>query len=231
MYRPPDRNQRTMFWWTYDRAPRSTRHSSPYTLSRRNVNYYNPWTADDYVQATTPPWTNRTGPRTLEQLALRRSVQLGLPTPSILGGQRAATQIQLSFRDYLRRSERTQCVDVLRNCHGYSKKRIIQCLLEFMEYLVYGQPVNMAISNDEIYEKICNRIVGLLASKTEEDGNVDYELLNVGGEMLFYFIEQATPGERNTFFRKELAAVSKRDLQNIIDDTILEYISPMIYEI
>lgn len=225
MYRPPDRN------------PRSTRRSSPYTLSRRNVNYYNPWTADDYVQATTPPWTNRTGPRTLEQLALRRSVQLGLPipsilaTPSILGRQRAATQIQLSFRDYLRRSERTQCVDVLRNCHGYSKKRIIQCLLEFMEYLVYGQPVNMAISNDEIYEKICNRIVGLLASKTEEDGNVDYELLNVGGEMLFYFIEQATPGERNTFFRNELASLSKRDLQDIIDDTILEYISPMIYEI
>ncbi len=205
MYRPPDR----------------------YTLSRRNVNYYNPWTASDYVQATTPPWTNRTVPRTLEQLALRRSVQLGLPTPSIFGIQR----FQLSFRDYLRRSEHTQCVDVLMNCHGYTKKRIIQCLLEFMEYLLYGQPVNMAISNDEIYEKICNSIVVLLANTPEEGGNVDYELLNVGGEMLFYFIERATPGERNTFFRKELAAVSKRDLQNIIDDTILEYISPMIYEI
>jgi len=208
MYRPPDR----------------------YTLSRRNVNYYNPWVASDYAQATTPPWT-RPEPKTLEQLALRRSVELGLPTPNILDRQRAATQIQLSFQNYWAQSERTQCVDVLMNCHGYSKKRIIQCLLEFMEYLVYGQPVNMAISNDEIYEKICNSIVVLLANKPEEGGNVDYELLNVGGEMLFNFIERAPPGERNTFFRKELAAVSKRDLQNIIDDTILEYISPMIYEI
>jgi hypothetical protein len=194
------------------------------------VNYYNPWTASDYVQATTPPWT-RSDPKTLEQLALRRSVELGLPTPNILDRERAATQIQLSFKNYWAQSEHTQCVDVLINCHEHSKKRIIQCLLEFMEYLLYGQPVNMAISNDEIYEKICNSIVVLLASKTEEDGNVDYELLNVGGEMLFNFIERAPPGERNTFFRKELAAVSKRDLQNIIDDTILEYISPMIYEI
>ena len=202
-----------------------------YTLSRRNVFYYNPWVASDYAQATTPPWTNRTVPKTLEQLALRRSVELGLPTPNILDRERAATQIQLSFQNYWGQSEHTQCVDVLVNCHGYTKKRIIQCLIEFMEYLVYGQAVNMAISNEEIYEKICNSIVVLLANKPEEGGNVDYELLNVGGEMLFNFIERASPGERNTFFRKELAAVSKRDLQNIIDDTILEYISPMIYEI
>ena len=90
----------------------------------------------------------------------------------------------------------------------------------------------MAISNEEIYEKICNSIVVLLASKIKSE-NMDYELLNVGGEMLFNFIERASPGERNTFFRKELlsASISKRDLQNIIDDTILEYISPMVYEI
>ena len=203
-----------------------------YTLSRRNVLYHNPWdpwVASDYAQANTPPRT-RSEPKTLEQLALRRSVQLGLPTPDIFDRQRAATQIQMSFQNY-RESEHTQCVDVLVNCHKHTKKRIVQCLLEFLEYLVYGQAVNMAISNEEIYEKICNRIVVLLANKPEEGGNVDYELLNVGGEMLFNFIERASPGERNTFFRKELAAVSKRDLQNIIDDTILEYISPMIYEI
>ena len=202
-----------------------------YTLSRRNVFYYNPWVASDYAQATTPPWT-RSEPKTLEQLALRRSVQLGLPTPNIFDRQRAATQIQMSFQNYWGQSEHTQCVDVLVNCHKHTKKRIVQCLLEFLEYLVYGQAVNMAISNEEIYEKICNRIVDLLASKIKSE-NMDYELLNVGGEMLVNFIEQATPGERNTFFRNELlsASISKRDLQDIIDDTILEYISPMVYEI
>ena len=202
-----------------------------YTLSRRNVLYHNPWDSSDYAQANTPPWT-RSEPKTLEQLALRRSVQLGLPTPNILDRQRAATQIQMSFQNYWGQSEHTQCVDVLVNCHKHTKKRIVQCLLEFLEYLVYGQAVNMAISNEEIYEKICNSIVVLLASKIKSE-NMDYELLNVGGEMLFNFIERASPGERNTFFRKELlsASISKRDLQNIIDDTILEYISPMVYEI
>ena len=194
-----------------------------YTLSGRNVFYYNPWVASDYAQATTPPWT-RSEPKTLEQLALRRSVQLGLPTPNIFDRQRAATQIQMSFQNYWGQSEHTQCVDVLVNCHKHTKKRIVQCLLEFLEYLVYGQAVNMAISNEEIYEKICNRIVDLLVSKSKSEEE---------GEILFNFIERAPPGERNTFFRKELlsASVSKRDLQVIIDDTILEYISPMVYEI
>jgi hypothetical protein len=215
MYRPPERN------------PRSTRRSSPYTLSRRNVFYYNPWTADDYVQATTPPWTNRAGPKTLEQLALRRSVQLGLPTPSILGRQRAATQFQLSFRDYMRRSERTQCVDVLRNCHGYSKKRIIQCLLEFMEYLVYGQAVDAAVPNEEIYEILRNYItLHIYIQNTRTNGNHE-----VYGPALYNFVERAPPGEVIIFFRKELSAVSKPDIQDIIDNTILKYISPMIYEI
>jgi hypothetical protein len=112
MYRQPDRN------------PRSTRRSSPYTLSRRNAFYYNPWAVDDYVQATTTtPLTNSTVPRTLEQLALSRNVQLGLPTPSISGRQRAVTQFQLSFRDYMRRLELTQCADVLINCHKHTKKK------------------------------------------------------------------------------------------------------------
>lgn len=216
MYRQPDRN------------PRSTRRSSPYTLSKRNVFYYNPWAADDYVQTTTtPPRTNRTVPRTLEQLALRRSVQLGLPTPSILGRQRAVTQFQLSFRDYMRRSERTQCVDVLINCHKHTKKRIIQCLLEFMEYLVYGQEVDAVVTNEEIYEILRNYItLNIHIQNTRTNRNPDGY-----GPALYNLIERSPPGEVIVFFRNELASVSKPDLQDIIDNTILKYISPMIYEI
>jgi hypothetical protein len=94
-----------------------------------------------------------------------------------------------------------------------------------MEYLVYGQEVDSAVPNEQIYEILRNYIT-LHIQNTRTNRNPDGY-----GPALYNFIERAPPGEVIIFFRNKLAAVSKPDLQDITDNTILKYISPVIYEI
>lgn len=194
--------------------------SHRYTLRRRNPLYYNPWEDASQSVVRTPPWIRRE-PRTLQQLAIRESVRSGIPISSPLRDQyreqRAATQIQLSFQDYARRSEHTQCIDVLMNCHAHTKKRIINCLVEFMDYMMRSGQEEYSDAHGELIRGVINL---LIQNRSEEES-----------EMIFNFIDRATPQELYNFMGVEMFKYDKQTIQRLIDDTILRYIAPYRYEI
>ena len=197
------------------------RPPTKYSLSRRNELYYNPWATSDFIPSTPPLGSRSRRPlRTLEQMSLRRSMELGLPIPNLFPPRRiAATRIQSSFQNYWDRSENAQCVEVLANCYKYTKKRIVDCLVQFMEYLLYSGDDIVGAQSIEIYDDIFRNIVNYASRNSIFGGN----------DELIQIAERSTNLEMLRFLKRSLFGLSKTDLQNLIDNTILRHISPTVY--
>ncbi len=198
------------------------RAPTKYAKTSKNILYYNPW---EFNTPPTPPFKPKKIQR-LEQLALRRGLQLGFPIDQNLRdelqGEIAANRIQMSYQNYQRMSENEQCVNVMLECRTFTKNRIIQCILEFIEYIrVDNNSGRLYEDSFELYNSLYDNIVVLaLQGKSEEEFDYLYNLFYSGNY---------TPQEKKEMITKLLAYRTKDELQYFIDENILKYIAPLLY--